>query len=323
MTGIWTSKGRGIIAVSQEKVRHFLTPLVRSYIRNFPFVTGKSTFWTRVVAPYFAWRYYKFVAPTIFGMQFAGDTVEMLQQYIYFFGIWEPDLTHWIRRRLRPGDTFIDVGANIGYYSVLASTLVGDAGRIVAIEASPEIFRALQSNLSRNFVKNVRAANVAASDRESALKLFRGHVYNSGLTTVVEEQGFEFECQVNAAPLSTILRSEEIQTARLVKIDVEGAEWSVVGGMLPFLDSCRADLEIIVEVHPEHLAQQGKRPEDLLTLFSDRGFHAYLLENDYSPLRYLRYEIENRPVQIRNSSLPTTLSIGTLLVFSREDAGTL
>jgi hypothetical protein len=101
------------------------------------------------------------------------------------------------------------------------------------------------------------------------LKLFRSHVYNIGLTTVVKEQGFEFECEVDAAPLSAILRPEEMQNARLVKIDVEGAELSDVSGMLPLLCSGRADLEIIVEVHPDHLAQQGKRPEGFLTIFSD------------------------------------------------------
>jgi FkbM family methyltransferase len=315
----WTS-GRDVISASQVRVRRFLTPLVRSYIRNFPLVGGKHVFWTRVVAPYFAWRSYKFVASTVFGKQLAGDTIEMLQQYIYFFGVWEPDLTRWITRRLAPGDTFIDVGANIGYYSLLASTLVGDAGQVVAIEASPEIFRALQSNLARNSVKNVRAENVAASDRKEVLELFRGHVFNTGLTTLVKEQGFEFECEVDAAPLSTILREEEMQNARLVKIDVEGAELSVIGGMLPLLCSGRADLEIIIEVHPEHLAQQGKRPEDFLTIFSEAGFYAYLLENDYSPLRYLSSELENRPIRVRSSSFASPLSIGTLLVFSREDS---
>ena len=306
-------------ALLKDPVRGFLTPLVRAYVRYAPFVAGKRLFWTRVVSPLFAWRPHKFVASTVFGSQLAGDTIDMLQQYIYFFGVWEPDLTRWIARRLAPGDTFIDVGANIGYYSLLASTLVGDCGRVVAIEASPKTFRALQGNLARNFVKNVRAINVAASDWKGTRKLFRGHVYNTGLTTVLEEQGYEFECEVDAAPLSIVIRPEEMQNARLIKIDVEGAELSVVAGMVPLLSSGRGDLEIIVELHPEHLAQQGKRPGDLLRTFSDAGFHAYILENDYSPLRYVSRRIE-KPARIRTSSLSCPLKIGTLLVFSRKDS---
>lgn len=59
--------------------------------------------------------------------------------YVYLFGTWEPDLAAFMRRRLRPGDTFIDVGANIGCLSALASRLVGPHGIVVAIEPAPVI----------------------------------------------------------------------------------------------------------------------------------------------------------------------------------------
>src|SRR5262249_7184879 len=222
-----------------------------------PLAVGKPYIWTRIVSPYFAWRTYKFVANTRYGKLMAGDTIEMLQQYIYFFGVWEPDLTRFISRRLKSGDTFVDVGANIGYYSMLASTLVGKSGRVVSIEASPETFQALESNLARNSIENVRAINMAASDSQGSLKLYRGHVFNIGLATVIQEQGFEFECEVAAAPLTSILQPVEIRNARLIKIDVEGAELSVVSGLLPLLHSGHPELEVIVEIHPDHLAKQG------------------------------------------------------------------
>ncbi|SCF63177.1 hypothetical protein GA0115259_100393 [Streptomyces sp. MnatMP-M17] len=68
-----------------------------------------------------------------FGARFAVDTQDLIQRYIYLFGVWEPHMTRWLRGRLEPGDTFVDVGANIGYYSVLASQLVGDGVKVVAI----------------------------------------------------------------------------------------------------------------------------------------------------------------------------------------------
>lgn len=73
--------------------------------------------------------------------------------------------------RLKPGDVFVDVGANIGYFSLLASKLVGPGGRVVAIEASPEVFDLLRRNLELNKAHNVRAVNVAISDREGSLQL--------------------------------------------------------------------------------------------------------------------------------------------------------
>ena len=295
-----------------------LVPLARTYVRFAPFGSGKRAFWTRVVDPYLAWHPHRFVARTVFGSRIAGDTRDILQQYIYYFGVWEPHLTDWIGRRLAPGDAFVDVGANIGYFSLLASKLVGESGRVVAIEPSPAIFGVLQSNLARNRAHNVRAVRVAASDSTGMLRLFQGPDSNLGRTTVLADEGFEFACMVKAAPLGAILRAEEIRAARVIKIDVEGAEWSVVAGMAPLLNAFRSDLEIVVEVNAERLARQGKRPEDLLAIFRDSGFHAYTLENDYSPLSYLAPYTRKRPERLR-----VPIERQADLVFSRQEAEVL
>ena len=281
-----------------DRVKALLIPLARAYIRYFPIVAGKPSFWNRLVNPYLAWHSYKFQASTIFGSKMSGDTQDILQQYIYYFGVWESNLTHFITRRLAPGDTFIDVGANIGYFSLLASKIVGEAGRVVAIEASPRIFSALRSNINRNQTRNIRVVNMAVSHRKGFLKLYSGTEFNSGLTTTREERGLEFECEIEARPLDAILSKSELETARFIKIDVEGAEWDVVAGMGRLLRSGRSDLEVMVEVSPELLASQGKCPEDLLRIFSEAGFYAYTLENDYSPLSYLVPLTAKRPTRL-------------------------
>jgi FkbM family methyltransferase len=281
-----------------DRVKALLIPLVRAYIRYFPIVAGKRSLWNRLVNPYLAWHSYKFQTFTIFGSKMSGDTQDILQQYLYYFGVWESNLTHFITRRLAPGDTFIDVGANIGYFSLLASKIVGETGRVVAIEASPRIFSALRSNIACNQARNIRVVNMAVSNRKGFLRLYRGTEYNSGLTTTREERGLEFECEVEALPLDAILSPLELETARFIKIDVEGAEWDVVAGMGRLLRSGRSDLEVMVEVSPEHLANQHKRPEDLVTLFSEAGFYAYSLENDYSSLSYLAPFTEKRPTRL-------------------------
>ncbi len=301
-----------------ERLAPWLIPLVRGYIRHLPLAPGKRSLWTKLVNPYYAWLTHKFVARTVFGAKMSGDTVDIIQQYIYYFGVWEPHLTRWIAQRLAPGDTFIDVGANIGYYSLLASAVVGESGAVVALEASPKNFAVLQSNLIRNRVRNVRALNVAVSDSRGVATIFHGPESNAGLTTILEEQarkeGFEFESDVSAAPLSVILQPHEVKTARLIKIDVEGAEWLVAAGMGPLLSSGRADLEIMIEVNPDLLAQQGKQAEDLLRIFLDAGFHAYALENDYSALAYLPPYTPKRPERLR-----APIQCETDVIFSRQD----
>lgn len=301
-----------------DKFTHLLIPLVRAYVRYAPWNMGKQSFWTNVVDPHFAWHAYEFDASTVFGSRITGDTRDIIQQYIYYFGVWEPNLTRWMTQSLEPGDTFVDVGANVGYYSLLGSKLVGPCGTIVAIEASPATFKVLQHNLNLNSAQNVRSVNMAVYESESTVQVFRGSEYEIGRTTIVENEalklGFEVECEIDAAPLCTILHGEEVQNARLVKIDVEGAEWSVVTGMEPLLHSGRGDLELIIEIKPECLARYGKCYQDLLGVMSIAGFYPYRLENDYSALSYLDPHAHQRPQRIRSE-----LKESTDVVFSRRD----
>jgi FkbM family methyltransferase len=251
--------------------------------------------------PYFIWNSHPFVARTAFDMRIKGDAKDIIQQYIYYFGLWEPHITSWINSSLRPGDSFIDVGANIGYYSLLASRLVGEHGSVVAVEASPKTFLELQANLALNKIHNVRSVNLAASDCRGKLKIFRGHEHNTGLTTVLDNEGFELECEVTAAPLSEVVQPKEMKHARVVKIDVEGAELSVVAGMGPIIAAGRPDLEFVIEVNPAALARQGASPEGLLKPFFEAGYHPYEIDNDYSPLSYMPMPPVKRPRRIQSS----------------------
>jgi FkbM family methyltransferase len=298
--------------------RGILTPVARSYLRYAPWMLGKEVLWNRVVNPYLAWQSHPFIATTVFGARLAGDTRDMIQQYIYYFGLWEPHLTDWITSQLRPGDTFVDVGANVGYYSLLASRLVDASGSVVAIEASPAIFRELQANLARNRVTNVRAVNLAASARRGKVRLFRGPGYNLGETSLFESSGGGPMGDTESALLEEILEPCELAHARCIKLDIEGAEGAVLPGLIPRLNSGRADLELIVEFHPQFLIEPGQRVGELVELLRIAGFHAYRMENDYWPLNYFREAKAKRPVR-----LDAAIQNETVVVFSRREGKTL
>ena len=111
------------------------------------------------------------------------------------------------------------------------------------------------------------------------------------VTIVAEEaarSGAAFEAMVDARPLSQIVPMEELLAARLIKIDVEGAEWLVAQGMGDVLPRLRADVEILVEVKPDALAALGGSLDMFLALFERAGFMAYEIENSYQPADYMR-----------------------------------
>ncbi|WP_197506857.1 FkbM family methyltransferase [Mycobacterium sp. E136] len=223
--------------------------------------------------------------------------------YLYLFGIWEPDIAAFIRRRLQPGHTFIDVGANIGCVSALASRLVGPGGTVVAIEPSPTAIAALQETLSTNELTNIRVVMAAVSDHDEELPLFKGPSYNTGLTTTVAHGGFREEGRVRAAPLGALVHRTELATARLIKIDVEGGEDRALAGMVESIDMLAADTELVVELSPNWWSDQTLKPIDLLRPFLDRGFHVYLLPNDYGPWRYLWPGVIDQPQRVRDMTI--------------------
>lgn len=261
------------------------------------------------------------MARTRFGATFAVDTQDLIQRYLYLFGVWEPHMTRWLQRRLKPGDVFVDIGANIGYYSVLASRLVGGSGKVVAVEASPTFLGLLQRHARRNGCANIRTVNAAVSDREELLTFILASSRNMGANSVVPYDGpAESTFEIAARPLPDLLTEDEIARARVIKVDVEGAEGGVVRGLVPLLDRLRPDAELTVEVTPQRMAELGDSVEELLAALTGHGFHVYRLTNDYAAGSYpdaLRRAPEV-PVRWRGP-----VAEESDLVFSRVDAESL
>lgn len=261
-------------------------------------------------------------AQTDWGGRFIVHPPDLIGLYLWLFDVWEPDLTAFIQRRLAAGDEFVDVGANLGYDSVLAATCVGSSGRVIAIEASGPVFSILQRNLALNQVSSrVRTINKAAAAESGTINVFSGPAHNVGLTTTVSTRGFPVQSAIEALPLDDLLSSDEIRAARLVKIDVEGAEPGVLAGMRRFLANCRNDVEILIELSPNWWSDQTKTPEDVLRHFLQAGFHMYQINNSYWPWRYLWPRCVSKPKRVRDALTQRVDRID--LVLSRQDSSEL
>ena len=115
--------------MSRQWVRPLLVPVARLCVRYAPHPAIRRAFWAHLITPFFIFSNSRFVARTTFGAAIAGNTKDLIQRHIFYFGVWEPNLTGFLTTRLNRGDVFVDVGANIGYFSLLASRLVGRRGK--------------------------------------------------------------------------------------------------------------------------------------------------------------------------------------------------
>jgi FkbM family methyltransferase len=279
-------------------------PLLRAYIRWTPWRFGKRTLWARAAEP-LARRQRAFVARSAYGFRIAGDQRLIMPRRIYWFGTWEPPLSEWIRRALRPGDVFVDVGANFGYFTLLAARAVAPRGWVVAVEASAVTAGRLRESLAHNRVRNVRVVHAAAAAEAGAVPFYRAP-WDQAEDSTVPGKGKELVGEVRALPLHALLTEPELRRARVIKVDVGGGELGVLRGLRPALAALRPDAEIAVEAHPGILASQGVSLCDLVDLLRPAGFGARELPRETYALGHL-----SRSIGIQRRSGRATAACGT------------
>jgi FkbM family methyltransferase len=189
----------------------------------------------------------------------AGDRA--ITPHIIRDGYFDLGVTRFFERFLRPGMTFVDVGANIGVYALLAARSVGATGRVLAIEALPRLQTVLIDNFGMNgFLDRVQVLPFAAADKPGELEFFEFARYDANSTAVarvaeLQQQRFldtPRRLVVQSKTLSTLLREAEVNRADLIKIDVEGFEWEVLQGARDFL-AAQQRIALVLEWHSEFM----------------------------------------------------------------------
>jgi FkbM family methyltransferase len=211
-------------------------------------------------------------ATTVFGAHFKCVRTDYIQRRIAFFGLFEPNLTYFISSVLKPGDVFIDVGANIGYFTMLAAKCVGASGKVYAIEASPSTYDLLIANLRLNGVKNVEAINMAVTDKECHVRIQSNDTRNIGANSVHIVSSGAADSVVGR-PLQDIV-APNLGRARFIKIDVEGAENLILPSILDYFVQLDSDTIIVSEI--------AKKNAHLIEFAKAKGFTIRALRNNYA-----------------------------------------
>lgn len=210
-------------------------------------------------------------------------TLDFIPRTIYVQGCWEPCLSALVSSRLRAGDRFIDIGAAGGWYSVLAARRVGPTGGVVAVEPAPASVEQLRANLALNRCDNVRVVQAAVTAEPGPVQLYLPDYGNTGATTTLRPDDPASEITVAGLPLAHILEPADLETARMIKVDVEGAESTVLAQLADLTPRLRPDCEILTEITPQWLATTGHTAESMLNPFIANGFRAFKVHNSYAP----------------------------------------
>lgn len=201
-----------------------------------------------------------------------------------FMGCFARNMTRWTKALLPCGGTFLDVGAHVGYFSLLAANQVGPSGQVYAVEPNPLPFAVLQRHLVTNQITHVKAYLLGLAEREGSTRL---HVPDPAVhrdynATFLPRAGWE-PIDVPIRCLNDCLNSWNVSRIDLMKIDVEGSEPSVLaGGATRLADGVVRHL--MIEINGPRLVEVSSSPALLVQKLTSLGFApAHLMQGGALP----------------------------------------
>ena len=207
-----------------------------------------------------------------------GEEDEFVSRALRDHGVWEPFETQLTLACLAPGDTFIDVGANIGYFTILAAHRVGPAGQVLAFEPDPRNCQLLRCSVEANqqqaCVELVEAA-LSTTSGEGSLFLSEN---NLGDHQIFRAEGSRASCRIRLVEGAPFLESR-VQRIDLVKIDTQGSEFDVVSGMMPLLQALPHKPRMLVELTPFSLRAAGASGSALVALLGTLGQPFWIVDH--------------------------------------------
>jgi len=218
---------------------------------------------------------------------------------------YEPAETRFITQTLRSGDVFVDIGANIGYFTTLASRLVGPRGRVVSFEPDPDHCNLLRRNLQLNGASNVVLRNEALGDEPQAGQLFRSP-FNFGDHRVAAGTEHRDSIPIAINRFDDACVEVGLKHVDFIKIDVQGYEPQVFAGMGDSLDRLGVQT-VLMEFWPYGIRYAGGSPADLLAVISSCGFMLYELDERSDVVPVTADEILTR-VEAMNRDAPSTFA---------------
>ena len=209
-------------------------------------------------------------AASVFNLRMELDLSDSIQRHIYL-GAYEPHETDIVRRWLKPGMTFVDAGANVGYFTALAASCMGPSGRVFSFEPQPQSFRKLSAMIERNRLHQVSAFQCGLSSAEGELPLYLAPEDDGEQNATMVAHGAARRVVVPVKTLDQCARDFNIDRIDLLKVDVEGHEPQLFKGAARLLAERRIRA-VLCEFNQVWLEKAGSSAEALHSELERAGF---------------------------------------------------
>lgn len=198
---------------------------------------------------------------------------------------YDPFMTELFERVVKEGNTVIDLGANVGYYTLLASKIVGKRGRVYAFEPDPKSYKLLVKNIDFNNYSNIIPVPKAVTDRVGSTKLFLSP--EPGADTLYADEGQQRFIEVETETLDHFFQDKG-ETVNVVKMDIEGGEMDALSGMDSLIRQ-NQNLNMFVEFFPRNIERAGYSPGQLLDKLWSYKFKVFVIDEWGKRLRYISH----------------------------------
>jgi FkbM family methyltransferase len=179
-----------------------------------------------------------------------------VESALFYTGIYEAGTLSFIKSHLKKGDVFVDVGANIGLMSMIASNAVGESGKVISIEPNPSTALIFKKNIAANSLSNVLLVNKAIGSTPGKALIYPNWHINRGGASLIRKGESEEGIEVEVKTLDSVLDEFNL-TPTLIKIDVEGFELEVLKSARKLFNSNRLPT-LIIELSSERETAGGE-----------------------------------------------------------------
>jgi len=198
-------------------------------------------------------------------------------------GEYEPDLKLTLDKLLNEGDTFVDLGANEGYFSIIGGKIVGKKGRVISIEPQTRLQNIINKNIKLNRISNVELFQLCISNKVGKEVIYLSPELNTGSSGVLKKQKYKVATEnVDSMTLEDLIDKLQIKKVNLIKIDIEGSEYEAILGSKKLFED-KIIKNIALELHPKFLKKRNLDIDHIVNFLNEAG---YKINKEFKNLVY-------------------------------------